>query len=217
MSRGLWIGLGLCLAGAASISAQEAPKFKGGILPDAIRFVSNISPDKQVGTMIFDNFILSTDDLGAGSDRNPNAKLKKLTYVLQPESDGNVCVVQYVRGFVATEGSGSASLIIHAAGKTTSVDLDEAIKTAKNPPKGRAGDIRAQAKKQATEQGFTVDSRPSKSDDFMVEIKSHIPVGQPIQTTLLILVDRVPGEKDAGALIHIDSVDFNVLPPEKDK
>lgn len=127
--------------------AEDAPKFKTVILPDAIRFVQAFSEDKQAGTMIFDNFVVGTE-IGRGT--LPSVATKKLTYVLHPESAKEVCVTQDIRGFVSTQASGSATLIVHAGGKTTVVDLKKATSDAKATSRKAKSELRQLAQKVAS-------------------------------------------------------------------
>jgi hypothetical protein len=50
------------------------------------------------------------------------------------------------------------------------------------------------------------------SEDYVVEIRSRVPAGQPLQTTVLLLVDRLPGDDGSGALLTVDAIDFEVFP-----
>ena len=209
MKLAIQFSMAMCMLVAGLSGAEGPPKFKTEILTDAVRFVQGFSEDKQACTMIFDNFIIATE-IGKGS--SPSVVDKSFTYVTQPESDKEVQVVQHVRGFVSTQGNASASLVIHAGGKTTVVDLSKAIKAAKTPDKPAHESLREKVKKSATDAGFTVDGRPEKSDNFFVEIKSRVPAGKPLQTTCQLLVDRLPGEDGSGSVLQIDTIDFEVFP-----
>jgi len=190
-----------------TLYAEESPKFKTVILPDAIRFVQNISEDKQVGTMIFDNFLLGT---GTGKVILPSSDVKRFSYVLQPESTNEAVVTQHFRGFVAVQGTASAALLIQSGGNSTLVDLSAAIKSAKTGGKSPQDDLHQQARKTAAEQGFTVSGRPEKANDYFVEVKTKVAAGKPLQTTILLLVDRLKEDDGSGAVLFVDSVDFRV-------
>ena len=185
------------------------PAFKTVIHPDAIRFVQVFSDDKKACTMMFDNFVTGTE-VGKGS--LPSVQTKSFTYVTHPESDKDVEITQHIRGFVSTQGSGSASLVIHAAGSTTLVDLSKAIAAAKSGDKPAHEALRKSAKQKATDGGLTVGGRPAKSDEFIVQVKRTLGPGKPMQTTIGILVDRLPGDDGSGATLHIDTIDFEVFP-----
>lgn len=195
---------GFCVSVAR---AEDGPTFEHVIPTDSVQFVKVFSTDSQTGAMLFDNLLIDTE---IGRATVPSVGTKKFVYVLQPKHDKEVSVTQMIRGFVSTQGSGSAALIVHAGGITTTVDLSKAIEAAKNGGKRVNEELWKQAQTLAKEQGFTDDPRPDKSDDFLVEIKSHVPAGQPLQTTILLLVDRLPGEDGSGALLVIDSIDFVV-------
>ena len=188
------------------LSAEDAPTFKTVIIPDSIRFVQAFSQDKQVGTMIFDNFGVGTE---IGRGRLPSVETIKFTYVLTPVSKSEVSVTQQIRGFVSTQGSGSASLVIHSAGETTLVDLSKAIAAA-----GRGEKSLTQTHKEAKilfdDSGLTVSGRPTESKDFLVEFHRKVGAGIPLQTTVGVLVDRLPGDDGSSAMMQVDSVDFHV-------
>ena len=191
--------------------AEDGPVFKHVIPTDAPQFARAFSADSRVGAMIFDNLFIDTE-IGRGT--LPSVRTKQFSYVLQPKSDKEVSVVQNIRGFVSTQGSGNAVLLINANGKPSTVDWKKAIQDAKVPPSPRFKELEKTARKEASELGFT-DDRPAKFDDFFVEIKSPVPIGKPLQTTLVLLVDRLTGDDGSGAMIVIDSIDFEVLPEKK--
>ena len=62
------------------------------------------------------------------------------------------------------------------------------------------------------EDGFTVDGRPKTSDDFFVEVRRSVATGKALQTTVSLLVDRLPGDDGSGAVLYVDSIDFEVVP-----
>ena len=84
------------------------PKFSKVIYPDAVRFVSDTSPDGQVRTILFDNFVLETD---IGRPTEVDVRVKTFTYVMGIESDSDASVHQIIQGFLARSGTASASLI----------------------------------------------------------------------------------------------------------
>jgi hypothetical protein len=115
-----------------------------------------------------------------------------------------------VRGFVSHQGSGSAAFVIHAGGKTTVVDLKEAIGNAQSSPRDPKSEVWRQVQKKAQEQGFELESQPDQSSDFLTTFDTSVAAGQPLQVTILLLVDRLPGEDDSGALLTVDSIDFEI-------
>ena len=118
--------LGLLFASVAmgGDAAATAPKFTKAVPTDAVRFVFSTSPDGQARTMLFDNFIAST--VGE-QPAVPDLGVKTLTYVFGVESEGDACVHQDFRGFVTRQGAAHATMIVHAGGKTTVIDLVQAM------------------------------------------------------------------------------------------
>ncbi|MSR57517.1 MAG: hypothetical protein EXS05_07580 [Planctomycetaceae bacterium] len=69
--------------------------------------------------------------------------------------------------------------------------------------------------KTAKEQGIKVDRAPQEiGNDFIQTLDLRVPVGKPLQVTCSLLVDRLPGDDNSGALLVIDSIDFVVTPAE---
>ena len=202
-----------CSVSAVVANAHEGPTFKKSIPTESVRFVCAFSTDSRVGTMLFENLIVGTE-LGRGD--LPSVHTKQFSYVLQPENKDEVNVVQIVRGFVNTQGSGNASLMIHTGGRAVVVDWKKAIAAAKGAvdPKFtelkktiRDKDMKAAVASNATE----------KFDDFMIELKRQVPLGKPLQTTFVLLVDRLTDDDGSGAMIAIDSIDFEVMPKKATK
>jgi hypothetical protein len=188
-------------------TAQEnngAPKFLRVIPTDAVRFVTNHSNDGQASTMLFDNFDISTD---VAKPTEPDVRMKSFTYVRQIESTMDSHVDQDFRGFVHRNGTASAVMIVHSGGKTTVVDLKQAIEDSKSNAVNSEKEPRNTASQLADESGFDCNKPDGESDDFYVRISSLVPKGQPLQTTVILLVDRVKGDDDSGALVVVDSID----------
>lgn len=194
-------------------NAQETPTFKKVTPTDAVHFVSLFSDDSRVGSMLFDNFIVDTE-IGRGT--LPSVHTKQFSYVLQPDSKDEVTVVQFVRGFVSTQVSGNASLMIHSGGRAVLVDWKKAIAAAKGPVDRKFTEL----KKTVRDKDLRATIEPSKTekfDDFLVELKRQVPLGKPLQTTFVLLVDRLTGDDGSGAMIAIDSIDFEVMPKKPSK
>ena len=211
MSRYYVLGSVFALFCCGFVYSQDGPKLKPVILPDSIRFVQHFTDDRLVGTMIFDNFVTDTE-IGRGS--LPSVASKKLTYALQTESTGDATVKQIFRGFIATQGSGSAALVVHAGGKSTLVDWDKAIADAKATPRKADSKEWKAAVQRAQEEGLTVGDRPERADDFLLVIDTPVAAGKPLQTHIFMLVDRLVGNDDGAAHVSVDSIDF-VISPDK--
>lgn len=188
-----------CLLCLNAVVAEDGPKLKDNVATDSIQFVKNFSPDLRAGTLIFGNLTASTE-LGKGS--LPRVHTKKFTFVLEPENEKKIKLVQHFRGFVDTSGGASAALIVHSAGKTTAVDLPQAIENAKKEADKDHG--------KKTEESSNGKKRTEESNDFFVEIINEIEANQPVQTTVILLVDQAADE-DSGALIVVDSIDFEIF------
>jgi hypothetical protein len=209
-----FVGSLLAIAIVASIAHCGEPVFKHVIPTDSINFARVFSEDSRAATLMFDNFVVATE---IGQASLPSVSTKKFSYVLQIDNDKETCVVQHIRGFVSTQGSGSAALMIQSAGKTITVELDKAIEAAKKGAKKRDGERLRKLQKVAADEGFTADERPVRSDDFFVEVKSTVPAGKPLQTTCLLLVDRLTGDDGSGALLTIGTIDFEINAPKSSK
>lgn len=191
---------------ASLVQADDGPKFKKGVNTDAVRFVSNDSDDGKASTMIFDNFDVATDISRPGS---PDVRMKTFTYVRTIEGSKDSCVEQHFRGFVSRHGAASATMIIHAGGKTTTVDLKKAVADAKKNTI-ELTPVRKGALKEADEEGFEVDD-DGDDDDYFVAIATRVPKGRTLQTTIILLVDRVPdGDQIPEAFLTVDSIDMEV-------
>ncbi len=206
--------MSLLLVSGAVLADDGAagPKFTKVIYPDAVRFVSITSPDGQARTMLFDNFIIATD---VGGPTEPDVRMKTFSYVMGVESETDVCVHQDFRGFVARQGAASATLIVHTGGKTTVIDLQQAIAEANKNVINRNDPLRKQAEEAAAKEGFD-DAKPEgENDDFFARVSTLVPKGQPLQTTVILLVDRVKADESPQALLTIDSIDSEVFPELK--
>ena len=59
-------------------------------------------------------------------------------------------------------------------------------------------------------------ARPKERfDDFYVRIHRTVPAGTKLQSTIHLLVDRLDGNDDSGAMLVIDSIDFGVTSAKK--
>lgn len=185
----------------------NGPKFKKSIPTDAIRFVAATSEDGQASTMIFDNFLIET---GLGNPSVPDVVTRTFTYVREIENAEDCLVEQDFRGFVAREGNASAAMIVHSGSQTTVVDLVMAIEDAKNCAVSKDFPTRKKAQKAAAEEGLNDSERVGEFDDFFVRISTLVPSGQSLQTTIVLLVDRVGEADESTASLTIDSIDSEV-------
>lgn len=213
MRQTLFSGLILALASVAVADEAEKPKLGDVFFPDAIRFVTAVSQDQEACTMLFDNFVLSSSD-GKGSLLE--ARTKSFSVSNKLEAKDAVSATIDVRGFVSLQEGGSAAVIVHAGGETTLVDLSKAIAAATSKANDPESELLVKAKELAKSAGFTVDARPKESNDFQARVTAKFAKGQPLQATVILLVDRLPAA-DSEALITVDSVDIEVKGAPVDK
>jgi len=206
---------GLVLTMAQGIAQAQMPTIDPVAPTDSVAFVKAYSPDGQAGTFLFENLWIDTE---IGNGGLPSAVTKRFVYVHQFKGTEAVRLTQTIRGFVHTQGSGSASLLIHSGGESTLVDLKAAIQTAGASTTVRPASFEA-AKTLAGGQHFQVKSPVDGSQNFQVSFDRNVAVGKPLQTTLVMLVDRLPStdEKGDGALLVVDSIDFILAKPDKPK
>lgn len=192
----------------SSVVADEAdkPAFGKVFFPDSIRFVTATTEDRAVATMLFDNFVLTTSN---GKGDLLESRTKSFSVANKIEAKDGVSVALDIRGFVSTEEDGSAALIVQAGGETTVVDLAKAIDAAKAKPREPEEALYVAAKESSKAAGFSVDSRPRESDEYFIRIPAKLAKGQPLQATVLLLVDRLP-ESGSGAMITVDTIDISV-------
>ena len=209
------LALMIMLISHAFADEADKPKFGKAFYPDSIRFVSNTSEDREAATMIFDNFVLATS---GGKGDVLESRTKSFSVANKIESKDAVSVVLDVRGFVSTQEGGSVAIIVQAGGETTLVDLGKAIAAAKSKPRDAEDKLYLAAMESSKEAAFTVSSRPKESDDYFVRIPAKLVKGQPLQATVLLMVDRLP-ESGSEALVTVDSIDisFKAEPAPKKK
>lgn len=195
--------------------ADEADRPKLGVVfyPDAVRFVTSISEDREVATMLFDNFSLATT---SGKAPLVTAQTKSFSISNSPESKGDAVATLDIRGFVDVQEGGSAALIIHAGGETTVVDLKKAVAAETTKPRKTEDALYLAAKETADTAGFRNSSKAAGGANYYARVSVDVAKGQPLQATVLLLVDRVPAS-GSGALIAVDSLDISVKPAPKPK
>ncbi|MBC7964618.1 MAG: hypothetical protein H7Z17_01735 [Fuerstia sp.] len=156
--------------------------------------------------MIFDNFVLATSN---GKGELLESRTKSFSVANKIEAKDAVSVALDIRGFVSTEEGGSVAILVQAGGETTLVDLSKAIEAATSKPRDPEDPLYLAAKESSKMAGFTVNSRPKESEDYFIRVPVKLAKGQPLQATVLLLVDRLP-ESGSGALVTVDSIDITV-------
>lgn len=202
----LSLGVLLILSQAIACPAED-PAFDHRIPTDAVRFVTAFSPDSQAITFIFDNLSVETE---VGQGGLPSVSEKKFAYVLSVDAENDAAVTQDFRGYVSTAVSGSACLVVHASGQSTTVDLNEAIAAAKRQSGSKPSETSKQARLLAEKQGFNLQSPADTSEEFFFSITSQVAKGAPLQTTLVLIADRLPGDDGSSGLLVIDTIDCAV-------
>jgi hypothetical protein len=199
----------------ASGVADEAkkPKFGKACFPDAIRFVSATSEDREVTTLMFDNFVLAT---ASGKGEMVSAETKTFSVTSQLESDGAVTATLDIRGFVSVSEGGSAALVVHAGGETTVVDLKKAIAASVTKMRKPEEPLYLQAKETAEAAGYKVSGQPRGSENYMARISGTFAKDQPLQATVILLVDRLTAAS-SSAMITVDTIDIGVKAAPADK
>lgn len=192
----------------ASGVADEAkkPKFGKAFFPDAIRFVSATSEDREVTTLMFDNFVLAT---ASGKGEMVSAETKTFSVTSQLESDGAVTATLDISGFVSVSEGGSAALVVHAGGETTVVDLKKAIAASVTKMRKPEEPLYLQAKETAEAAGYKVSGQPKGSENYMARISGTFAKDQPLQATVILLVDRLTAAS-SSAMITVDTIDIGV-------
>ena len=199
----------------ASGVADEAknPKFGKAFFPDAIRFVSATSEDREVTTLMFDNFVLAT---ASGKGEMVSAETKTFSVTSQLESYGAVTATLDIRGFVSVSEGGSAALVVHAGGETTVVDLKKAIAASVTKMRKPEEPLYLQAKETAEAAGYKVSGQPKGSENYMARISGTFAKDQPLQATVILLVDRLTAAS-SSAMITVDTIDIGVKAAPADK
>jgi len=185
------------------------PSFERVIYPDAVRFVSVDSPDGQARSILFDNFLIASDST---RPEKPDVRMKTFTYHMSLKAEKDACVHQDIRGYLFRSGTASGTVIVHSGGETTVVDLEAAMAEANKNVINRDDPTHKQAEAAAKEAGFEDDPQNVRSSDFYVRISRLVPKGRALQTTVILLIDRVEGPEIPQAYLAVDSIDSVVLP-----
>lgn len=192
----------------STLGWSAEPAFKKVMPTDAVRFVSALSEDRQVCTMIFDNLAIDTR---IGKVSLPSVETRQFTFVTTVEATKPSEVEITLRGFVSRQGSGSATLLVHSQGASYLVKLDEAMKAQDSKKPANPSVTQQRATELATAEGFEA-TPTSNANDYVACFKRLVPANGKVQTTVFLLVDRLDDSEDAGALLTVDSIDFEVKP-----
>jgi hypothetical protein len=179
-------------------------------VPSNVGFATNISPDGQAATVIFDNLYigLGPAQQGLAGTLNQTAIQSKVFTVVIPYSTDqeSVAMAIDVRGYVNTE-PGAIVRLVACAGGTTNV-LDVSQKT--------AGPIYLKGK---SKEAVVAEHADIQLGDFInrVEFTVQTNAAKPVcQITLLLLVEHnTDTAGSGGALLAVDSLDLSIAAPNK--
>ena len=87
-------------------------------------------------------------------------------------------MVQIVRGFGNTQGSGNASLTIHSGGRAVVVNWKKAIAAAKGSVDPKFTELMKSVLDKDMKATIVV-NKAEKFDDFLIELKRQVPFGKP--------------------------------------
>ncbi len=201
----------------ASVLAEDAdqPKLGKVFETDSIRFVTATSDDRMVSSMLFDNFAIASSD---GKGGLLESRTKSFSLANKIEAKDSISVFLDIRGYVSAANGGKATLIIQIGDETTLVDLKKSIAAAASKPRNLEDPLYVAVQQSAKAAGFSTGGGPKGSEDYMVRVPAKLQKGQPLQSTVLLLVDRLPNA-GSSAIITVDSIDVSVkaAPAEKQK
>lgn len=204
------LALTLMLIGPADIcSADNTPQLKGfADLAHTVQIATGFSDDKKAATVLFRNLEV---DLGGRGGRYVNSCTTTVVLPLNV-SDKAVRVNQDIRGFVSTQGSGRAVLVVQSGGKTTVIDLRRACSDCNKRSKCKPSEALGQAQKRAQEKAQASGEGPSSEveTDFFHRLETVIPKGLRHQVTLWLLAERDTVTEEAAVLLTVDSLDVEI-------
>lgn len=209
MSRSI-CGLFFVAALVAFASADE-PKPGSALssnirVPANIGFATNVSQDKQVATLIFDNLFTEVNPVvqGAQGAFNQTSNQSKVFTVNVPYTTDqrSVKMTMDLRGYVSVDPGATVRLIACAGDTTQIVNLtceDKKI------------DLKGQSKAALAPQ-----SEHQQSNDYQSRMEFTLPThsAKPVcQITLFLLAEHETDKADTGgALLVVDSLDLSINP-----
>lgn len=195
-----------------SVLCADDAKFKTLGPASEIQIAKNVSADGHAATLLFDSLAVSTS---SGKGTLPDVVTKRFTYVFQFDNKQDAFVTQDIRGFLSATGSGNTVLLVQSAGKTTLVDLKQAVDQSNSDAAKKVSPAHQGALKAAEDMGFAGSTSPHGDHDYYYRIESRVAAGKPLQITLILLAERLPGDDGSGALLTVDSLDCEIHPITK--
>ncbi len=174
-------------------------------VPANIGFSTNVSPDAQAATLIFDNLYTEVNQtvLGAQGAFNQTANQPKVFTVNVPYSTDQRSVTMHMdlRGYVSVDPGATVRLVACVGDATKVIDVmpvkDKAVKL-----KGKSKET--YATKPASQQSGDFQSRV----EFTLQTHAAKPV---CQITLFLLAEHETDKADSGgALLVVDSLDLEI-------
>lgn len=178
---------------------------KGILVPSNLGIATNVSPDAQAATIIFDNLFveISSARKGAAATHNQTAIQSKVATLHIPykTDQRSVKMTMDLRGFTDIDSAASARLVACVGNKTEVVNL-------------LAGKAKKLELKGKSKSEFTAEHPETQYGDwqhrieFTVQTHADKPV---LQITLFLLVEHDTDTADAGSsLLAVDSLDLEI-------
>jgi hypothetical protein len=176
--------------------AADPQLVRGGRIITDVGGIDVVSPDGQASSFLF-SFL----NVNSNPGRKMPLVVTRTATVNLPIVGNNhgVDLLYDIRGFVYTDTSTHASLIIQACGETTVVDLKKAIKDAKSPSTPKSKHKR------------TAPDNSKMMDDFYVRIKGTLPGAALQNVTFFLLVEKEQDDPNVNAGLWVDSMDVSIV------
>jgi hypothetical protein len=178
---------------AARADQLTGPIADGNTVTENLKHVDSVSEDRKAFTTICENAVIAIG--GIKESKLVEKRLFSLEMPLRTSAQ-KLPVELEVRGYIDIRQKSRALLIVHAAGKTTIVDLTKADEShVRKPPS------------QQLPNGF----KREKSDtahNYFQEIKAEVPANSKVLiVTFLLLIERDAPHESYGGLLTLDSLD----------
>jgi hypothetical protein len=212
--------MSLCLCASALALAPPNDGGSGGSkaqagfsgdprVPANIGFSTNISPDKQALTVLFDNLnqqVPRTQKGQSGTLGQTDSQSKVFTLDVPFTSEQkSVRMAMDVRGFASADGDACVKLIAHAGETTKVIDVFEASTDTAGTPVKLKGRGKEMLRAAAPLKGRSTDF--AKRVEFTVRPHAAKPV---CQVTLILLAEHDTDTADSGGgVVMVDSLDLS--------
>ncbi|MCA9226036.1 MAG: hypothetical protein KDA47_10515 [Planctomycetales bacterium] len=209
----LLFALSFSFSVAAAGDDTPASVLNAGItVPSNLGMATNISPDKQAATLLFDNALVELPNVvksrtGAANQTITQTKLFTVNIPYESKLRSESMKLD-IRGFASVDSSAQARVVVCAGNVTRVVSLTNKHK-APIILKGKSKEIAA-ATHGDVEYG-------DYQDGFTFTLQTH--AAKPVcQITVALIVDRDSDVVDSGsALLVVDSIDLEIAKGSKAK